>query len=309
MVGLVGPPNWETRMKRLCFSAQTLVGVPLLALLAVLHMAVALPPTRAQGKGAQGKGKGTGAKQATLSERGKLAIQIQRTIEELQAVRAKQRREADDHQRKSSQIKARIDQLKGEAERPQVTVKNEREVIGQLKQKIAADQTQLKAAKNWIQQAVTLAKPIAEKVLLRARRSPGERKRLSRFEEVVKQLGEKRTEVQLAGLRGFLQAVGEEWAPARAISVSNGRVRLEGGRRSEHAWIVGLGLLTRAFVSEDGKTVGITSNNPKRPWRLFLPEEATNQIRYLVDVVRDREPPSLTPFPVLIGRPDKGEKK
>ena len=232
-----------------------------------------------------------------------VARQIRQAIEQLQAVRQQQRRAGDQYRAKLERVQQQVDALAKQLSEREAHVKTERAEIAELKAKVAADHATAAAARAWVTAVARLAKPVAENMRLRIQGSagPGREQRLTAMAETIRLLDASQDAgQQLEGLRAMLGQLGEQLLAASTVTLSNTPVSLEAGQRSEHAWVVGFGLATKVFVSEDERVVGIWSGDPDSPWKLDLPEETRSQLIQLVRVVREKRPPAVVPLPVLL---------
>ncbi len=243
------------------------------------------------------------------SERAVLATQIRELVEQLQAVR-RERLEADErHRAVLAQLDRQIGTLESQLESSERFVADQRQEIASLDASLAADEKSAADAKAWIDLVADRVAPFADRAKRRIERSatPDASVRVADMADALKLLRADDSQHRAEGASDALRLVGEDWQTARTVSVTNEPIVFDGGDRSQHAWVYRLGLASKAFVSEDGQTVGLWSGDPRSPWRLDLPEAERERIRDLFAVVREKQPPAVVAVPVLIDTPPPAE--
>jgi len=239
-------------------------------------------------------------------QRADIAREIRKTVEDLQTLRQAQRREKESHQAQVEQIRRQIELLQQELNPAEEAAKNQQQEIARLKDEIAKQEDLAAKAHAWINQAADKVKPLAAETSRRVHNGVGEQKlrRLTEFSKAVELLGSQEPLERVEGIRGFFRGLGEEWLPARSVTLSNEPVFTESGQEMAHAWVVGFGLVAKAFASEDGQRTGISSSDPDSDWKLDLPTDVKQQVRELIEVVREQRPPAVTPLPVTTSPPE-----
>ena len=242
-------------------------------------------------------------------QRAALARQLRETIEQLQSVRERFRRADQQHQDRLGAIQRQIDVLHNQLQPAGKSLETTQQEIDRLEGEISQQQEVAANAQAWIDLAGKLAQPIAERARQRIAQGAGNQqsRRTAALDEVLRKLDEADPERKLEGVRSLVGLFGEEWLPARSVTLANETVRLDGGQRLEHAWVVELGLFAKAFVSEEGGLVGVWRGDAKDPWELDLPESTRGQVRDLLNIVRERKAPAVTTVPVYVAS-DDGKK-
>lgn len=234
-------------------------------------------------------------------QRAEIARQIRQAVEDLQSLRQSHRRADEDHRSQVDRLQRQIELLQQEVDPVEMAASTEQQTIKRLQAEILRQEKLVKNAKAWINQAADKLKPVAVKVSRRVGAGVDEQKlrRLAEFHKAVELLGSKEPLARVDGIAEFLRVLGDEWIPARSITLGNDTVFADGKQTQEHAWVVGFGLVAKVFVSEDGELTGISSGDTETDWNLDLPENVQQQIRDLVGVVREQRPPAVTPLPVM----------
>jgi hypothetical protein len=234
--------------------------------------------------------------------RAELARAIRQMVEELHAVRRERLRADGQHAEELAVLERQIQRLDDELQSLESVTRSQADERAQLEKRILDENRAAASARAWIDVAADVARPIAQRAHQRVDRAAGPQRfrRAGEFGNAARLLGQSDASQRVEGLRELFRAFGEEWLPARSVTLSNEPVSLSGGEQSKHAWVVGLGFVNRLFVSEDGAVSGLWSNDPNAPWRLDMPDGTGRQIRDLLDIVRERKPPSISPVPVLI---------
>jgi hypothetical protein len=229
-----------------------------------------------------------------------LALEIQRQVEELQAVRREQRLLEEGHRDKVAALARQIETLERQWEPVQKALADERRQIEQLRESIAGEQKTAAESRAWIKQVVDAATPVVQRIAKRANRSPlaDAPKRAEDYAAALARLKASDSSEQARGLEEFAKLIGEEWNPARSIDVTNERVEWNGGKNSQHAWVLRLGAVTKMFVTEDGRTVGVWTGDPKLTWRTELPSDIEAQVKQVVAIAREQRPPAVVPVPL-----------
>lgn len=238
---------------------------------------------------------------AAEGHRAEIARAIRNTVEDLQTLRQTQRREEKGHQAQVERIQRQIELLRQELQPIEEAVESEQQEIAHLEGEIAKREKLAANARAWIGAAADKAKPVATAISRRVAQGVGEQKlrRLTEFTKTAELLSSQEPLQRVEGIREFLRVLGDEWLPARSVTLSNETVLTDGGTKLEHAWVVGFGLVAKAFVSEDGQRSGISSTDPESDWKLDLPGDSQQQVRELIEVVREQRPPAVTPLPVM----------
>lgn len=241
-------------------------------------------------------------------DRETVARQIRQVIEELQVVREESNRDSSAHRDRLGALRRQIETLRDQVERAEKSLAEERTEIADLETRISQHVATADQANSWIRGVVDAAKPVAMRVRQRIERGAGDQRlrRLTAVDDALSMLNEADDSVrQVAGLRTLFSLFGDEWTAARTVVLTNEALMLPdssaaGEERVVHAWVVTFGLAAKAFVSEDGKDVGIWSVTPGAHWQLALPAETQQHIRSLMEIVRESQPPALTPLPISL---------
>jgi len=260
----------------------------------------------------------------TPATRDALARQVREKVERLHAIRKKVRdlreRHADDVAREERRIEA-LQRSSSAAE--EVVVAGRRELAA-LEAEIAAAEGYRRRAHEFIRYVSREALPVLRAVVANTASSVSDRdgSREQSFRallvELEKSVGSTAdaTEEAIAGgeiaeatddseliaragaVRDFFEAIGNEWEVAADVVLSNELIPLDEGTRREHAWVLRLGLVDAAFISEAGGTVGLWSGDAASPWRLELDAALVARTRRLFAIVRQDVPPAVVPVPV-----------
>lgn len=250
---------------------------------------------------------------AVAGDAARIAVQIHELVEQLQSVRG-ERRDADERLRDAiARTDRQIETLQAQVAESERAVAEQREQIAALDAAVAADKHTSAAAGAWIAGVADRIAPVADRARRRIERSAAgdAAARASDLSDALTLLGDgddgdgdgdnnggdpqRRGE----GAGDVLRILGEGWLAARTVSVTNEPIVLDAGQRSQHAWVYRLGLVSKAFVSEDGQTVGLWSGEPSSPWRVDLTEQQREQVRALFEIVRERQPPAVVPAPIF----------
>lgn len=236
--------------------------------------------------------------------RAELARAIRQVVEELHAARRERLRVDGQHAEELAVLERQVQRLEDELQSLEAVTRSQVEERAQLEKRIADENRAAASARAWVEVATDIARPIAQRARQRVDRAAGPQRlrRAGGFGNAARLLGQGDASQRVKGLRELFRAFGEEWLPARSVTLSNEPVLLSGGEQSKHAWVVGFGFVTRLFVSEDETMSGLWSNDPNDPWRLDVPDGTGRQIRDLLDIVRERQPPTISPAPVLISK-------
>lgn len=233
-------------------------------------------------------------------ERAEVARQIKRAIEDLQAAREARRIANSAHQAEVDALERQIEVLQGQVSPLEADVAAQDAEIADLKLKEEAAQKKSDTARGWIRITADHLKPIAANVLARVRGGVDESRtrRTVEFTSAQELLAGETPQARAEGVREFLRLLGEEWQPARSVTLQNQTVLTENDTKMDYAWVVGFGLVARAFVSEDESTVGLSV--PRGNWKLDLDDETKQRVKTLLGVVREKLPPSITAVPVFV---------
>lgn len=248
---------------------------------------------------------------ASAGDAARSAVQIHELVEQLQSVR-RERRDADEQLREAlARTDRQIATLQAQVAESERAVAEQRAEIAALDAAIAADKQTSAAAGAWIAGVADRIAPVADRARRRIERSAAgdAAVRASDLSDALTLLGDgddgdgdnNRGDPQRRGegADDVLRILGEGWLAARTVSVTNEPIVLDAGQRSQHAWVYRLGLVSKAFVSEDGQTVGLWSGEPSSPWRVDLTEQQREQVRALFEIVRERQPPAVVPAPIF----------
>lgn len=236
------------------------------------------------------------------TEREKVAREIRDIVEELQAVRHDAQRAEEEHQSQIGRIQRQIELLQQQLNPAETAAEADRQEIVELEKQIRDRERAIANASKWIAHVSDSVKLLAVRAGQRVRNGVNEQqlRRLAEIAGTVELLSSDDPVARVDGIREFFRVLGEEWLPARSVTLANQPVYTAGDQEMVHAWVVGFGLVAKAFVSEDGKLAGISSGEPESDWNLDLPEDAEQQVRELVGVVREQRPPAVTPLPIVI---------
>ena len=171
------------------------------------------------------------------SQRAVLALEVRSLVAQLQAVRAEQRRANLQHRDELEQIGRQIEVLDRDAQALDEQLTSQRKEIAELNNKIAEQTTALEESRTWIGRTAELIHPLAEQALERIKHDAGEQhgQRLADMQQVVRLLADADPLRQAAGVRDYLQAMGDQWLPARNVTLANEPVLVDQGNRQAHA--------------------------------------------------------------------------
>lgn len=234
-------------------------------------------------------------------QRAEIARQIRQTVDELHSLRQEHRRSDDEHRSQIGRVQRQIELLQQELDPVETAAKTEQQTIIRLESQIQNQEKLAANAKAWINQAADNLKPLAVNVTRRVGAGVSEQKlrRLAEFSKAVELLGSEEPLARVDGIAEFLRVLGDEWLPSRSVTLSSDTVLVYSEQRQEHAWVVGVGLVAKVFVSEDGKLTGISLGGTGTDWELDLSEDVQQQVRDLIGVVREQRPPTVTSLPVM----------
>lgn len=239
--------------------------------------------------------------QSPAETRVELGHQIRQAVEDLHAVLAKQRRAEAIHLQRADAIQRQIELLQQSLQPVTDAAKMERQEMATLEATINEQEELAERARAWINHTADAVAQVAERVRQRVRLAAGGEKlrRLTEVNKAIELLGDGGPPRRIEGIHEFLRVLGDEWLPARSVTLGNEAVFTDGDQKMEHAWVVGFGLAAKVFVTEDSQRVGIWSGKSDADWNLNLPEDARQQVRELVGVVREQRPPAVAPLPVM----------
>lgn len=236
------------------------------------------------------------------NQRFELARQIRQAVEDLHALHQEQRRAEEIHSQRAEAIRRQIGLLQQSLQPVADAATTQRREIATLEGTINEQDKLAENARAWINHAADAVLSTAVRVRQRVRRDAGDEKlrRLTEIDKTIEFLSDSAPLSRVEGIHEFLRVLGDEWLPARTVTLGNQAVFTDRDQKMEHAWVVGFGRVAKVFVSEDDKRVGIWSGKSDADWNLDLPDDAQQQIRDLVGVVREQRPPAVTPLPVTI---------
>lgn len=243
-----------------------------------------------------------GSAEGETMDAASLARQIRLKVEELVTVREQQRRLDQEHRDRILRLQGQVETLTKQTEEVETALRGELQEIAELEQRISQAESAAVDAGRWIGQVAALLLPVAERTLLRVATdaSPEKPRRTGEFTAAMSQLRDEDPNRALAGFRYLVQLLGAEWTPARTVSLVNEPISLDGGERQIHSWVVGVGFVGKAFVSEDNQYVGISSGDKDKPWRLELSSTEASQARDLIKIVRGQKPPAIAIMPIAV---------
>lgn len=235
------------------------------------------------------------------SERIELARQIQDAVRQLQAIRQEQRRQADLHASRVARTERQVATLREQLDGVKQAVRTGKDELQRLNESLTKDRQSAQDARAWIDLLASAVRPAAAQVRTRVQSGAGDQadRRATALDDVLRLLDDTDPLRRMEGVRAFYRTLGDEWLPARSVTMSNRPIKLAGGDRMVNAWVVGLGLVTKIFVSEDESVVGVRTAGSES-WQTDLPLEVRQQILETMNVVREKRPPALTPVPVAI---------
>jgi hypothetical protein len=246
---------------------------------------------------------------AAKTESAKLAIEIRQLVEELQTIRGEQSALATRHREQVDRIDRQVQLLTDQFAAAEEAVTDERTQIAALEKSLSADRETIRLSNAWVDKIATAAVPVAESAAQRSSSSSTDALSSAElaFAGIGKRLSDQTSKERAASVGELCRLFGEQWLPARSVSLASEQVALDGGKRAVHAWVYRVGLASAAFASEDGNTVGATSGNPGLNnagldnagyWSVQLPDAAQAQIRQLIDVAREQKPPAILLVPI-----------
>lgn len=249
------------------------------------------------------------APRATPSTAAEAAAAIRHLVEELQAIRRERSAVEPRRRDELAKVQRQIEMLRSQLAPAESAAAETRERIEQLEAKLAADRKTAAANCAWINQVSAAAVPVAAAAAGRIRRDSAEAPAnvAASFAAIRERLARSDASEQAAAVGELCRSFGDQWLPARTVSLTNERVALDSGRRAHHAWVYRSGLASHVFVSEAGDVVGVSSGNSADPWTVEIPEAMQQQVRQLIAVAREQKPPTILPIPVRVAL-DTGEK-
>jgi hypothetical protein len=220
-------------------------------------------------------------------------------------MRRELRRLEEGHRDNIAALQRQIETLQRQSEPVEKALAQDRRQIAELRESIAGEQKTAAKSQAWIKLVADAAAPIAHRVAQRVHHSPisDAPKRADEYVAALALLKSSDSLEQARGLQQFAKLVGEEWAPARSIELTNQRVEWNGGRNSQHACVLRLGAVTKMFVTENGQTVGVwtgdsKSGDSKSQWRTELPSAVEAQVKEVMAIAREQRPPAIVPVPL-----------
>ena len=228
----------------------------------------------------------------------KLAIEIQRTIEKIHAVRAKHFLMKKRYEVEISRMKGQIESLQKELERSSSKIQIQNQSIKTLSKKIDEDQGKIKYFKDFISQVTK--KGISDILGIKSQICEGilyqKKKREKQIEEILKRLKKTSFTLKIQGLTDFWSFVSEELRLGKSIQLWNETVLVEDGKRQKHAYQARLGLVNHFFISEDAKVFGIAERGN---WRLKLDKEVKKQLQIIFAILQQQRVPQIIPIPFI----------
>lgn len=237
---------------------------------------------------------------APQADRAALARQIRQTLRQLQQLREERRRLQQQHADRAASLDGRIAELEHQVSEIRNEVDRAQQRVNQLEQAIGKARQQRDRLEQSIETATEAVTAEAESVRQRIERGiPMDRAdRAGEAASVAQRAAGEEVQEQTGAVEDYFSLMGQELRRAGSRNRWNEPVHLDGGQRREHAYQVRLGLMSQMFVSEDGSLIGLAANSSQRSWRTELDRSLERSIRAAVDMMRERQPPQLSPVPV-----------
>lgn len=238
----------------------------------------------------------------TADDRDEVARQIKQAVETLQSAREARRIAAAAHQADAQALQRQLEVLQAQVAPLETKVAAQESEIAELKSARQSFQKRFAAARGWIELVADSLKPTATRVITRVRDGVdmNRTKRTVEFSAATELLESNTAVTRSDGVRQFLRLLGEEWQPARSVTLESQAVLTDSGTKMTHAWVVGFGLVAKAFVSEDESTVGVSVPGNSSNWKLDLAAEVKQRVQTLLGVVREKLPPAIASIPVVV---------
>jgi len=240
--------------------------------------------------------------QADKDERAQLARQVQKTVEQLQAVRREKHEAEQSHNEKTQRLTQQIDRLTEDRSRVESRAAKLKKRVEQRRAELERVKQARERARQLLQTAAEAATPIARATADRVRQGiPFSRE--ARTKRIDAALGALKTDSPKAAGKGMIELLGffrQELERAGQIKLTNRPVLLDGGKRRVHADVLRIGLAEMMFVSEDGQRVGLAAEKPGPAWRFDLSEQQRQRIRSAAGILRQQRPAELIGVPVSV---------
>lgn len=235
------------------------------------------------------------------SEADRIKNEIRAAVEELHAVRAQHLAQIERAESEGAEIDAQIRRLETNVEEVEVYLADSRSKAEGIEQKIATAEAFSNRTTRFLDELCERAGSALSgwRPSLTGGVSWALEPRTAQLDRLIHALAGKGEERERALLE-FWAFLNEELRLSHTLDERNQLVTLEGGGRSEHAYVLRLGLLQELFVSEDGSLAG--TYVPGAGW---IPEPepmAADGIRNLMNVARGRAAADLVPAPFSSAR-------
>ncbi|MDA1012982.1 MAG: DUF3450 family protein [Planctomycetota bacterium] len=239
----------------------------------------------------------------------RIARQIREVVEHSEAARKQRQLDRENHLERVRLLERQITRLKADQVSLDAAVQQQEREIEQLTRQSESDRAAVRAARAWIADVVAIVRPLASRFTQRIEHGvgPHQQRRMAAMQTVVGLLRDDAAEQTVEGVRRFFEVIGEEWLSARSVTLANEPVVLAEGREARHSWIVGFGFVSQLFASEDGRVVGWRQHGDASQWKTELDHENRRRVANVVDIVREKQPPTLVPVPLELPVRDHGE--
>ncbi len=224
------------------------------------------------------------------------AREIRRLVEELQGLRSEQRMIEEDLAAQRAQLGEQITRLRDDLEIGRARVASATEMDARQGARIALAQELRARIEEGLELSAGEARQLCETLGASiAQGIPFQREeRSSRLTLIAAELAGE-AEERARGLVELLGVLSEELRLAETIEERSTQIDLPDGRRV-HAYVVRLGLVQEAFVSEDGLDAGISA--PGGTWRTDLDAVERAAVEDLVGSARGHRAAGLVPLPL-----------
>lgn len=238
--------------------------------------------------------------------RQQVAREIRATVAELQRlddVLADERRRLGDEKRtleaEIERLEADLAEVRSAATDLETRIERRRTTLDEL-------ESESNNATRRVRTVADLAAKLARSVAARARRGiPSIRHEADRLAGMAETLDSAEATAQADAIADLHALLGDHVQGHRQRSIENRLVDLSGSDVAKHAYVVRLGSIAEAFVTEDGGQSGIASREPGQAWESPASDSTHAQLIALVAMLREQSPPRLIEVPLLL--PEAGE--
>jgi len=240
------------------------------------------------------------------ADRQQVAREIRATVAELQrlddALAAERRRLGDEKQT----LEAGIERLEADLAEVRSATTDLETRIEQRRSTLDELESESNDATRRVETVADLAAKLARSLAERARRGiPLIRQAADRLAGMADALDSAEATAQADAIADLHALLGDYVQGHRQRSIENRLIDLPGGDIAKHAYVVRLGSIAEAFVTEDGGQSGIASREPGQAWESPVSASTHAQLLALVAMLREQSPPRLIQVPLLL--PEGGE--